>query len=280
MLRKSEVTRVVRDVLERDDNVLLAYLFGSAGRGEARPLSDVDIAVLLKDGGLERQADIQWKVAKALHMSEDKIDVVELSQAGPHLKYSVLREGVKIVDKGFEEEIVDKLVEEYSEARENLNTLVRTWLKEDPRINQAAILRRLDEVLRNAALIKERYAHKPLEYILADPERTLALERSLERIIEAMTDTCRHIVSAKRLGVIETYAEYPLRLAQHRLMPKPLADKIAELIKLRNILTHRYLEINHAKLHEKAEETAEQTAPKFADWVKKTLSSERSRAKD
>jgi hypothetical protein len=29
------------------------------------------------------------------------------------------------------------------------------------------------------------------------------------------------------------------------------------------------LELNHAKLHEKAEETAEQTAPKFADWVKK-----------
>ncbi|MEM2964845.1 MAG: HepT-like ribonuclease domain-containing protein [Candidatus Bathyarchaeia archaeon] len=272
MLKKNEVRRLIRSVLESDGNVLLAYLFGSTGRNAAQPLSDVDIAVLLKDSGLERQADILWKVAKALRVPEDKIDVVDLSQAGLHLKYNILKEGVKIVDKGFERGLVEKIVEEYPEARENLNILVRTWLKEDPKINQAVILRRLDEVLRNAAFIRERYAHKPLEWVLEDPERTLALERSLERIIEAMMDACRHIVSAKRLGIIETYAEYPLRLAQHELMPKDLADKIAELIKLRNILAHRYLEIDYAKLREKAEETAEQTAPKFADWIKKFFS--------
>ena len=269
--------RLVKEVLEKNGNVLLAYIFGSAARGVAQPLSDVDIAVLLKDNSLERQADILWRVAKALHMSEDRIDIVDLSQADLHLKYNILREGIKLIDKGFEEELTHELIEHYPENRENLNIMLKTWLKEDPSINQATVSRRLDEVLKNATIIRERYAHKPLEWILEDPERTLALERGLERIIEAMMDTCRHIVSAKRLGLIETRAEYPLRLAQHQLMPKSLAEKIAELIKLRNILAHRYLELDYTKLHAKAKETAEQVAPQFTEWVKELLTSEAGR---
>jgi len=274
MVRNEMVLRAIKGALEKDGNVLLAYLFGSTARGASQPISDVDIAVLLKDNSLEKQADILWRTAKILHVPEDKIDIVDLGRADLHLKYNILREGIKLVDRGFEEELIHELVEGYPETWESLNIALRAWLREDPRINQAIVSRRLDEALKNAAIIRERYAHKPLEWILADPERTLALERALERIIEAMIDVCRHIVSVKRLGLIETRAEYSLRLAQHQLMPKNLADKIAELAKIRNILAHRYLEIDYAKLHAKAQETAEQTVPHFAEWTKKLLSSE------
>jgi uncharacterized protein YutE (UPF0331/DUF86 family)/predicted nucleotidyltransferase len=277
MMLKDEIMRRVIRVLERDENVLLAYLFGSTARDATQPVSDLDIAVLLKDNSFEKQADILWRIAKASHTSEDRIDLVDLSRAGPHLKYNILREGIKLIDKGFEEQLIRELIEHYPETRENLNIVLRTWLKEDPRIDQAIVSGRLDEILKNAAVIRERYAHKPLEWILADPERTLALERSIERIIEAMTDICRHVVSAKRLGLIETLAEYPLRLTQHQLMPKDVAEKIAELIKLRNIFAHRYLEIDYTKLHVKAQETAEQIVPQFVRWAKELLSAEAER---
>lgn len=274
-MSKSEITRrAVKEVLEKDENVLLAYLFGSAARGTTQPISDVDVAVLLRDNSLERQADILWRIAKALHVPEDRIDIVDLSRAGLHLKYSILREGAKLVDRGLEEGLARELVERYPEARESLDIALMAWLREDPSVDRAVVSRRLDEILKNAALIRERYARRPLQWILADLERTLALERALERIVEAMTDACRHIVSAKRLGLIETRAEYPLRLAQHRLMPKGLAEKIAGLIKLRNILAHRYLEIDYAKLHVKAREAAEEVAPLFAEWARELLSSE------
>jgi len=274
MLKNDMALRVIREILERDENVLLAYLFGSAARGTRQLISDVDVAVLLGDNSLERQADILWRTAKAFHMPEDKIDIVDLSRADLHLKYNILREGIKLVDRGFEGELIRELVERYPEAREGLNVALRVWLREDPRIDQIVVLRRLDEALKNAAVIRERYAHKPLEWVLEDPERTLALERALERITETMIDVCRHIVSVKGLGLIETQAEYPLRLAQHQLMPRDLADKIAELAKLRNVPAHRYLEIDYAKLQAKAQEAAEQTVPRFADWTKKLLSSE------
>ena len=40
----------LRRSLEADPDVVFAYLFGSQARGEAGPRSDVDIAVLLRDG--------------------------------------------------------------------------------------------------------------------------------------------------------------------------------------------------------------------------------------
>jgi len=58
---------------------------------------------------------------------------VDLNQADLHLKYNILREGIKLIDKGFEEELIHELIENYPETRENLNIAFQAWLKEDPR---------------------------------------------------------------------------------------------------------------------------------------------------
>lgn len=133
MLKNEVIRRAVKEVLDKYENVLLAYLSGSIARSTAQSISDVDVAVLLKDNSLEKQADILWKVAKALHVFEDRIDLVDLNQADLHLKYNILREGIKLIDKGFEEELIHELIENYPETRENLNIAFQAWLKEDPR---------------------------------------------------------------------------------------------------------------------------------------------------
>jgi predicted nucleotidyltransferase len=52
--------RAFREYLRRQDDVVVAYLFGSVARGRALPMSDVDVAVLLaapddREAMLERQ---------------------------------------------------------------------------------------------------------------------------------------------------------------------------------------------------------------------------------
>lgn len=44
----------LEEELLRDDNVQLAYVFGSCAHGFITALSDVDVAVILKDSSLER----------------------------------------------------------------------------------------------------------------------------------------------------------------------------------------------------------------------------------
>jgi predicted nucleotidyltransferase len=79
------------------DGVLAAYLFGSYARGQAGPLSDVDVAVLLDDACDEQRSfDIRLEVIgglmRMLHTND--VDVIVLNQAPLALQYRVVRDGI------------------------------------------------------------------------------------------------------------------------------------------------------------------------------------------
>ncbi len=76
--------------------VVLAYLYGSQGRGDAGPLSDVDVAVLFQ-AGLDPKE--RWR--RRLALTQDLMGifrrydlfVADLAEASPLLKNEVRREG-------------------------------------------------------------------------------------------------------------------------------------------------------------------------------------------
>jgi uncharacterized protein YutE (UPF0331/DUF86 family) len=80
------------------------------------------------------------------------------------------------------------------------------------------------------------------------------VEKCVHVAIEAMLDIRRHIVSAKKLGFPETYRELVELAANAGFIPEGLAERIKELVGLRNILIHRYRVIESDKLYEKAKE--------------------------
>lgn len=48
-----DIVRELREVLKGDENVLLAYLFGSRAKGARSLISDYDLAVLLRINDLK-----------------------------------------------------------------------------------------------------------------------------------------------------------------------------------------------------------------------------------
>jgi predicted nucleotidyltransferase len=88
--------------LERRPEVLEAYLFGSCARGEARPHSDVDVAVFLDleqtpDSPFGPDAEIATDLMQIL--ATDEVDVVLLNQADPVLYHEVLRDGLRLFSR-------------------------------------------------------------------------------------------------------------------------------------------------------------------------------------
>lgn len=76
--------------------VVLAYIFGSQAEGKARPLSDVDIAVLLgprvaREQWFQVQLDLTNELMDLFHRND--VDVVILNQATPVLAHEVIRFG-------------------------------------------------------------------------------------------------------------------------------------------------------------------------------------------
>jgi len=65
------------------------------------------------------------------------------------------------------------------------------------------------------------------------------------------------LVSVYSLGLVESYGEYPQKLAKANKMPKDLAKDVTKLSGLGNILVHRYLEIRTEILYQAAKGTVE-----------------------
>jgi predicted nucleotidyltransferase len=82
--------------LAEEPDVIVAYLFGSQARGDTGPLSDIDVAVLLRDGeeapvGSKRHLELLSLFYDAFH--SDAVDVVPLNHAPYLLQHRILRDG-------------------------------------------------------------------------------------------------------------------------------------------------------------------------------------------
>ena len=89
-------------------DVLLAYLFGSVARGQAGPLSDIDVAVLLDGDPDESQMfDVRLEIIGAVMeiFGDNDIAVVGLNQATLSLRYRVLRDGLLLFVKNHQARI-------------------------------------------------------------------------------------------------------------------------------------------------------------------------------
>ena len=100
MASREEVLAAVRAVLERRDEVLDAYVFGSWARGEDQPHSDLDVAVYLDPAARARSAlgfdaEIAAELMRALR--SDRVDVVLLRWPMLHPFFEGIRDELGIV---------------------------------------------------------------------------------------------------------------------------------------------------------------------------------------
>ncbi|HSS50754.1 MAG TPA: nucleotidyltransferase domain-containing protein [Thermoanaerobaculia bacterium] len=90
----------LRAVLAEDPSVDCAWLFGSVARGEAGPLSDVDVAVLLDPmiAPQDRMA-IAAALVEKLERVGGRVDLVLLDEASPLLRDRVFRHGILLLER-------------------------------------------------------------------------------------------------------------------------------------------------------------------------------------
>jgi predicted nucleotidyltransferase len=92
----------LKDIFKDYPYIASAYLFGSQALGKIGPMSDVDIAILLKEDApkgrelIHEEDYLAYKIAKALGVKE--VDLVDLNSQGLIFKHNVLRTGKLIYD--------------------------------------------------------------------------------------------------------------------------------------------------------------------------------------
>ncbi len=74
------------ETIKTHPNVIAIYFFGSHVKGEATPLSDIDIAVILENPNPESEAEIG-------SLASPQIDVVLFHRLPLYIKFEVFRHG-------------------------------------------------------------------------------------------------------------------------------------------------------------------------------------------
>ncbi len=79
--------------------IVCAYLFGSQARGEAKPGSDVDLAVLYRDEPQPSLDGLGFDLVAAVEEATGRpVDIVVLNRASPDLVHRILRDGVLVLE--------------------------------------------------------------------------------------------------------------------------------------------------------------------------------------
>jgi uncharacterized protein YutE (UPF0331/DUF86 family)/predicted nucleotidyltransferase len=251
----------LKELFEKFENVETAILFGSIAKNKFS-VHDIDIALKLNKEDLLETGYIITQIAKTLHINEDHIDIVLLNQANPITLSKILKEGIIIKAQP---NIIEQLLQKAQQAPDAMIE-IKHWATFDPKLDKMVIISRTEEIRKNTEFIKSEILSKKIENF--NYKDMLALERAMHKIIEAMLDICRHLVSVYALGLVESYGEYPQKLAKTNKIPKDLADYITKLIGLRNMLIHYYLEIKNEILYQTAKETTEKIVSEFIEWIK------------
>jgi len=101
----SEVTEVpgtVRDAVEAEPRVAAAYLYGSVARGQATPLSDLDVAVVVAPDVPEAERGaLQRRLIAALarRLPGRRVDVRLFDELPIAIRGRVLRDGRRVLDR-------------------------------------------------------------------------------------------------------------------------------------------------------------------------------------
>ncbi len=88
----------VTKVLCKDPRISYGLVFGSCGRGTARPDSDIDIAI----GGLSTPLstlELGDLIGRLEVATGREVDLVLLDEAGPGLAYRVFKDGVLVLER-------------------------------------------------------------------------------------------------------------------------------------------------------------------------------------
>ena len=129
-------------------------------------------------------------------------------------------------------------------------------------------LRRLERCLRTLQALRAggRAA------FLSDPVVQDCAERNAEIAAQSCADVALHIVSAAGRAAPETYADAVRALAEEGIVSPELAERIAAVVRLRNILVHDYIDVDHGRLFDELGWMDDAIA--FAEAVERWLEAE------
>ena len=107
-----------------------------------------------------------------------------------------------------------------------------------------------------------------------DLEKIWAIEHGLQVSIQIIMDVGNHILASIGENQVEDYTDIFSKLGQHNILPPEFAAEIRGMAGFRNILVHRYAEVDLRQVYDILQNRLDDFM-KYIGYIQSYLSSER-----
>lgn len=249
--------RQLKEYFEKEDTVILSFIFGSRAKGSQRLTSDWDVAVYFKPyeyAELEVEKEYLqehhlWsQIEKILQSNE--VDFVVLNRARPSLVFSILNGGIPLVIK--DRKLYWKLlikthyeaVDYWDFTREFflIGERAKSISEEDK-----AILREHIRFLEGEFSEVKKFEKLTQKEYIQDSDKRRNVERWVENLVMSAIDIAKIILASQKTQIPQTYRQTLFHLAL-KFMPESSAQEFSQFAEMRNIVAHEYLDVKWGKI--------------------------------
>lgn len=256
----------LKDYFAKRDDVVMAFLFGSQAKAQARVSSDWDVAVYFTPPNNELDFEETERVYPAENaiwgdctriLGTDNVDLVILNSSAAAIADEALR-GIELVNKNHSlwlqfMLLITKLAEEYRMFTNDYHAIVQRSHSLVPSDGQR--LGRLIDFLEEQTGLYDVYKAFTREEYEDSPRRRNEIERWLENITNACIDIAKIMLGSQKKLVPPTYRETMRRAVSMLKLPVDFEDKFDSWVRLRNVLAHEYLDVKWMRISQFAEES-------------------------
>ena len=255
------------------------WLFGSFARGEATPISDVDLAYLpderLAGDALDRfETHLYSTIAGILHT--DEFTFVNLRRAPDYFSWQVLQEGRLLVSRDFlavaqlAEMIYGRAPDTRSLRRAGNMDFLEGVDVPDSKIEKDRVTEFLRLLSDDLKTLREK-TEIPKEVYRGSRDIQAIVERRLQTATESCINVGNHLIARLGLRPPADYADVFRVMGEAQLLPAELIDQMTDMARFRNLLVHVYWAIDHEKVYDSRRSrlaTLEAFASHISRWVK------------
>jgi uncharacterized protein YutE (UPF0331/DUF86 family) len=110
------------------------------------------------------------------------------------------------------------------------------------------VLRRILRAIERSLRVLRELSCRGRDAFVSDEVVQDRADRHAQLLAQGCADIALHILAASGAAAPETYADALTALAATGVIPSALGDRLAGAVRLRNILVHGYLDIDHGRL--------------------------------
>ncbi len=130
---------------------------------------------------------------------------------------------------------------------------------------------RLVSILREVEFLKQNATQSKVDF-LEDEKSFKSIAKTIETITQFIIDIASHIIAQKQWGVPDSYKHAIITLEKNKVLENSLSSNLQDLVAMRNIMVHRYLDVDYEIIWESINKVIHDVQS-FVSAIKKFISS-------